>query len=212
MLSCTGSGLRVVEDSPEANLIEDESLAQLEFAGIDSGDKKRFGYLTHYSRLGLIFCHLFSGKSKNDVIVQSINTLLATRPKPPPVTEADKHEKTTGATLGIFEVNYLGQVPLNHLRLSLAITGSEELQMRKQLSESVTYALGKLQLGSGQADADIENKIAAVLVVSSEGIRAIELSSRDMLSSVWIEHIQYTTEIIGRKSKLFALIARERYF
>lgn len=188
-------------------MLEDEPLSQVEYVGIDSTDKKRFAYLTHYSRLGLIFCHLFSTKSKNEVIVETINTLQAARPKPPPATEADKHEKATGATLGIFEVNYLGEVPLNHLRLSMAITASEESVIRKQLSDSVSYALRELKIAH---DSELPVSTPVVLVVSSEGIRAVETASRDALSTVWIEHIQYTTEIIGRKAKLFALIARER--
>ena len=36
-------------------------------------------------------------------------------------------------------------------------------------SDSVTYALGELKIGSGQAEAEMEKKIPAVLVVSSEG-------------------------------------------
>lgn len=206
-LHCSPRGIRVVLDSPEPSVIEDEPLGQVEFAGVDSTDKKRFAYLTHYSRLGLIFCHLFSGK-KNDVTVSSIQTLVAGRPKPPPITEADKHEKTTGATLGIFEVDFVGQVPINDIgRVSLAITASEEVSVKRQLAQSVTYSLRKLKIGP---TSEVTEGTPAIMVVSSEGIRTVELASRDTLSSIWIEHIQYTTEIVGKKSRYFALIANER--
>lgn len=42
----------------------DEPLANVVYAAVDAADKKRFAYLTFYSKLGLIYCHLFSCKKK----------------------------------------------------------------------------------------------------------------------------------------------------
>eukprot|EP00040_Diaphanoeca_grandis_P035098 m.219698 g.219698 ORF g.219698 m.219698 type:complete len:709 (+) comp33302_c0_seq1:191-2317(+) len=210
ILSCTRRGIRVIEDNANGTVLEDCSLNQVEFWCIDPTDKKRFGYFTHYSRLGLIFCHLFAAsasKTKNDQILKTIEALVQARPKPA-VSEADKHEKTTGQTLGIFEVRFLGQLPLKHLKdLPVAMTTAEELQAKKRLADAVTGTLKELKISS---DVDPLDHEPVILVVSSEGIRAVELASRETLTTVWIEHIVYTSEVIGKRSQLFTLISKDQ--
>ena len=53
------TGIRVVDG---ADLVQSEAFDNVVYSGVDSTDKKRFAYLTHYTRLGIIFCHVFSMK------------------------------------------------------------------------------------------------------------------------------------------------------
>ena len=64
-----------------------------------------------------------------------LQALLSARSKPPAAAvEADKHERTTGGTLGIFELSYIGQVALRHMRAPVAMTTSENATMSRQLT------------------------------------------------------------------------------
>lgn len=44
--------------------------------------------------------------------------------------------------------------------------------------------------------------------VSSEGIRIVEQTSRDILAMVWLQDIVYTTEVKGKKNIVFSIIAK----
>jgi hypothetical protein len=94
---------------------------------VDSTDRKRFAYITHYSRIGLLFCHMFS-KSKNDDVVSALSrALVESKAAATELTSgldgqmggsggaisvSDTVEKTTGATVGIFELLLMGSVAL----------------------------------------------------------------------------------------------------
>lgn len=124
------------------------------------------------------------------------------------------HEKATGGTLGIFEVEMLGTVPLKHLKLAYPNPKSKA-EMSANLMEyqnGVKFALRELQKWSGEAGG--EGKFRAtpvVLVISSEGIRAVELGSRDMLARIFIENIVFTTEVTARKKRLFTCITFDKH-
>lgn len=100
------------------------SVSKVQYVGVDSTDKKRFAYLTHYSRLGLIFCHMFA-KPKNDDVVGVLRGLVEAKQREMAelsgaddrAAEAEGAEKTTGGTVGIFEVLLMGSVPLRQFRL-----------------------------------------------------------------------------------------------
>jgi hypothetical protein len=83
------------------------------------------------------------------------------------------------------------------------------------LQVAVKHALTELgaesKSGGGGKD-DRLKKTAVVLVVSSEGIRVVETGSRDMLARVFIENIEFTTEVSGGKKGtcLFALVVKEK--
>ena len=203
-LTFTRNEIRAVEGD---TVIQSEEFDQVVFAGVDSADKKRFAYLTHYTRLGLIFCHVFTMKAKADVedVVGTINTLLQARARPE-AAEADKHERCTGMTLGIFEMSHLGEVQLRHFRNSVAMTTSEQSTMSRQLSSAVKFAMAELNV-TKDANEDAVSA-AAVLVVSSEGIRIVELSSRDIMATIALDDIVYTTEVVGKKKRVFALISK----
>eukprot|EP00729_Bicosta_minor_P000253 gene253-8694_t len=158
VLSFTTNGIRVADG---AELIQSEAFDNVVYAGQDATDKKRFAYMTHYTRLGIIFCHVFSMKkgAETETVASSINALMLARGKPP-VDKFAAHEKTTGQTLGIFELGFVGEVGLRHFKETVAMTTAEEAMLKKQL-----------------ADASL-----VVLVVSSEGIRIVEQASRDILA------------------------------
>lgn len=110
---------------------------------MDSTDKKRFAYLTHYSRLGLIFCHMFA-KSKNDDAVRVLRSLVDAKQQEIAElsggdAEAEAAEKTTGGTVGIFEVLLMGTVPLKQFRLRrTSSSGSRTANHRKYQVEKST--------------------------------------------------------------------------
>eukprot|EP00729_Bicosta_minor_P001061 gene1061-21457_t len=170
VLSFTTNGIRVADG---AELIQSEAFDNVVYAGQDATDKKRFAYMTHYTRLGIIFCHVFSMKkgAETETVASSINALMLARGKPP-VDKFAAHEKTTGQTLGIFELGFVGEVGLRHFKETVAMTTAEEAMLKKQL-----------------ADASL-----VVLVVSSEGIRIVEQASRDILAMVWLQDITPTQQ------------------
>eukprot|EP00039_Didymoeca_costata_P007053 m.95908 g.95908 ORF g.95908 m.95908 type:complete len:708 (+) comp13521_c0_seq1:241-2364(+) len=202
-LSFSGNGIRIIGD--ESVLLSD-AFEDVVFSGVDSTDKKKFAYLTQHTRLGLIFCHCFSVKAKAEVIITTINALRDSIPRIDE-SDADKHEQTTGQTIGIFELGFLGTVALKHFRESVAITSAERESLNQRLSQAVRFAVMELKI-----DTKAENsKSAVVLVVSSEGIRIVEQASREILDMIFLQDIVYTTEIEGKKSQIFALIAKNEH-
>ncbi len=55
--------IEVVEASSR-ELIKTVSIMEVSFTAFDPDDKRLFSYITNDSRLGLIYCHAFSVKSK----------------------------------------------------------------------------------------------------------------------------------------------------
>ena len=129
------------------------------FSGVDSTDRKRVAYLAHYSRLGLIFCHLFTMKSHAEEIPRSVNRLLDAAGRPP---APEERGRGTGGTLGIFEVGYLGTVGLKHFRhpLGFGMTDAENAVIVKQLSDAVKFALREMEVDSKELEASITILVA----------------------------------------------------
>ena len=70
--------------------------------------------------------------------------------------------------------------------------------------QAVKFAMTELNV---EANADLVSS-AVVLVVSSEGVRIVEQSSRDIMSTIPLDDIVYTTEVVGKKTRIFALISK----
>lgn len=61
--------------------------------------------------------------------------------------------------------------------------------------EAVKFALRELEVGTKSEHATSAN---VVLVVSSEGVRCVEMAGRDMLATIFIDSIVFTTEVACR--------------
>lgn len=55
--------LKVIDVKSE-EVIENEPLDQVVYAAVSAHDKTHVAFLSHYSKLGLIYCHLFTTKDK----------------------------------------------------------------------------------------------------------------------------------------------------
>lgn len=156
VLSFTTNGIRVADG---AELIQSEAFDNVVYAGQDATDKKRFAYMTHYTRLGIIFCHVFSMKkgAETETVASSINALMLARGKPP-VDKFAAHEKTTGQTLGIFELGFVGEVGLRHFKETVAMTTAEEAMLKKQLADAVRYVV----------DATVNKKIQTNILITKK--------------------------------------------
>ena len=51
-------------DTGTQEVIENEPIDQIVYGAVDASDKKRVAFLSHYSKLGLIYCHVFTTKDK----------------------------------------------------------------------------------------------------------------------------------------------------
>lgn len=81
-LHCSTISLKIVEedsggsgaDGDEAEVIlENEPISQIAYVMVVPGDKKRVAYITSYSRLGLLWTHVFQvGKSKEVPVYHSL--------------------------------------------------------------------------------------------------------------------------------------------
>lgn len=76
-------------------------------------------------------------KGKPDKALAVLRALIAATPRDG-ARLAEQHDKTTGATLGIFEVAFLGEVPLKHLRRS-----SAQHKVRALVVPGATVAVGR---------------------------------------------------------------------
>ena len=67
---------------------------------MDAGNKKRFAYFSHYSTLGLIYCHVFDAtKSPPAAVAQRITSVCGYN-RPTTKIASPSGERVTGATLG----------------------------------------------------------------------------------------------------------------
>ncbi len=194
----SASGIRVVAQGDASEVLETEPMHRVSYAAVDASDKKKFAYITHYSRLGLVYCHCFTAKPR---VIQDIPHAIMRHVSGmarDPVTEADRHEKTTGATLGIYETWMLGTVAVSCAEGGV-YSGKEQVE----------EAVMALQTETGERKLRKDDAERVVLVISSEAIRTVECVSRNVVSSVSITNVTYITEVVGKKTALFAVVFKD---
>ena len=59
-------GIRIV-DAADDTTLENEPLLQIAYATPITGEKKKVAYITSYSKLGLVYCHVFTCAKPKDV-------------------------------------------------------------------------------------------------------------------------------------------------
>eukprot|EP00048_Salpingoeca_helianthica_P004078 m.73515 g.73515 ORF g.73515 m.73515 type:complete len:695 (+) comp13038_c1_seq1:54-2138(+) len=197
-------GIRIVDPKLEVTL-ENEPLALIAFFAAVPTDKKKVAYITSYTKLGLVYCHLFSCSKPAGVaeILETIadRKLLASQHRSMvPATGIEKmsagldqedEEDESGVPVAAFHLTYLG--------CSLA-SGLEGPEVIREAVGAITEALGKSK------DKGKTREVPVVLVVSSEGIRTVDLRARDVVHSVVIKAISYSTEVATKKADLFTFI------
>lgn len=69
-LHCSTIGLKIVEelDDDETEIIENEPIEQIAYVSVAPSDKKRVAYVTSYSRLGLLWTHVFQCNKSKEAI------------------------------------------------------------------------------------------------------------------------------------------------
>jgi len=235
-LHCSTIGLKIVdlEDTSGdiGDIIEDEPIEQIAFASVLDSDKKRFAYVTSYSRLGLLWTHVFqASKSKEAIeIVEVINdrrkiALAQTKlvkgsgldTMSANIGEEDEDE---GGAIASFFCRYLGNVNVPDIQgdevVRGAVTkmkdvikeaGTMNERVARRMSNAKTKRMSRAASTNSEEDTDsLRVNVPVLLVVSSEGLRTVDELSRDVMHNVIIKAISYSTEIVGRKIELFAFI------
>eukprot|EP00730_Choanoeca_flexa_P015578 TRINITY_DN7183_c0_g1_i2.p1 TRINITY_DN7183_c0_g1~~TRINITY_DN7183_c0_g1_i2.p1 ORF type:complete len:694 (+),score=209.78 TRINITY_DN7183_c0_g1_i2:106-2187(+) len=190
-MSVTQTGVRTVNPiTTEA--LEDDNWTTTIFAGVDAKDKKRLGYLAFYSKLGLIFCHVYTAKDK--VCQEVASRIMGQVAKQPldSVAEQDRHQKATGATLGIFETQ----------TMSLEDDIEKSAPSLSEITLNRFFAV-RDEFKALKSKPDSWDRV--VLVVSSEGIRIVDAISREVVRSIFITDIKFVTEIKDKKQVYFGI-------
>eukprot|EP00051_Salpingoeca_urceolata_P006614 m.87444 g.87444 ORF g.87444 m.87444 type:complete len:684 (-) comp14909_c0_seq2:142-2193(-) len=194
-VSITSVGFRVVEDKTGI-VVEEEPISVVVYAAVDASDSKKVGVITQHTKLGLLYCHVFLSKNSSlaasisDSAMQAVQTNRATSGDE---VEADRHEKATGATVAIFEVRLLGVVPVDHIK-----------SRRACVKEAVSQLQARLAASKGK-----EVAVPTVVVITSEAFRAVEVGSREVVSSAFIENIVYYSGVDGKKQGLFCVVFKD---
>eukprot|EP00040_Diaphanoeca_grandis_P028350 m.164037 g.164037 ORF g.164037 m.164037 type:complete len:767 (-) comp31319_c1_seq1:340-2640(-) len=239
MLHCSTIGLKIVDkEDTEDDLdheIENEPIEQIAYANIVNSDKKRFAYVTSYSRLGLLWTHVFQcSKSKEAAeIVHVINErrkMAAEQKKVVKGTRLDtmsaniaEEDEDEGGAIAAYFCRYLGNVNVPEIQgdevVREAVTkmkdvikeaGTMNERVARRMSSAKTKRLSSRGHSTSSEDGDDVESLAVnvpvLLVVSSEGLRTVDEMTRDVMHNVIIKAISYSTEIVGRKIELFAFI------
>ena len=222
-LHCSTIAIKIVDENDEgATILENEPTAQIAYACV-LPDKKRVAYITSYSRLGLVWVHVFQCAKAADAALVA-ETILARKQQAleqkslVPATgieqmssgvDDDEEEDESCAPLGVFHAQYLGNVSVPDIQ------GDEIVaQAVDRIKHAVTVQAASKRKGSKGSIQGIVDEEAAdgivnvpvVLIISSEGIRTVEESTHDLLYNVIIKAVSYSTEIVGKKIELFAFI------
>lgn len=212
-LTVSTVGLRIV-DEPTGDTLENEPMLQMAYAALVPGDKKKIAYVTSYSRLGVVFAHIFAvGKAKEaKLILDTISSrradAVATKSEVArrridsmsagwDEEEEEEMPEDAGA-LGVYHLRYLGSSPAK---------GTDGEEVVVEAVQGIRMSLQTNKRASKRKEATGGSGIDAILVVSSEGIRTIEEATRDVIHNIMIKAISFSTEVKGKKLEMFAFIA-----
>ena len=191
-------------------LIKSVPILDVSFTALDPKDKKLFSYITHDARLKLMACHVFSVKGKAQEI--PITIAEAFRAVSAPLKEKRREQQTSqlkragsGAALekalsqlhevgstrqasgaiGVFEAKFIGSITVHALKGNDVVEAAvHQALMLKQPEEGV------------------------VIIITADGIRTIEGLTGEILNSVFISNVSFTT-VVGPQSNIFAYISNE---
>eukprot|EP00051_Salpingoeca_urceolata_P016387 m.216844 g.216844 ORF g.216844 m.216844 type:complete len:729 (+) comp18661_c3_seq2:315-2501(+) len=220
-LTASTVGMRVT-NAGNGDTLENEPMIQISHAEVTPSDKKRVAWVTSYSQLGLLYCHvvqlpstklateffeeLESRRSDARILKSQVPATGIDKMAAPNVDDDDDDgDDDGGQPLGVFLLTYLGNVP---------VSVAEGDEVIGQCLEQLSGPLQKVLRGSkkekkekdAEASSDENDPVQVALVVSSEGIRTVEVTTKDMVHNVIIKAISYSTEVVGKKIELFAFI------
>eukprot|EP00729_Bicosta_minor_P003888 gene3888-12068_t len=217
-LSTVGVKIQQLEDveDGEVVIVENEPMPQIAYVGIVPGDKKKVAYVTSYSKLGLVWVHVFQAAKSAEALevveaLQSRKDQAAEQKSKVPATgieemsagfEEDDEDDESGVPIGAFHVQYLGNVSVSDIQ------GDEIVPKKKKSKLKGRSSTGDAVDQAEQDELEAEGivNLPTVLVVSSEGIRTVDDLTHELLYNVIIKAVSYSTEIVGKKVELFAFI------
>ena len=223
-LSTVGLKIQLLDgtEDEETTIVENEPIAQVCFAGIVPKESKQVAYVTSYSKLGLVWVHVFQCKNAKEAqeIVEEISTRrtqAADQKSKVPATgieemsagfDDDDEDEDNGLPIGAFHVQYLGNASVPDIQGDEIVANAVE-----KLKDAIFTKpkKGKSRESSGgeaeeTVDGVVKINMPTVLVVSSEGIRTVDDLTHELLYNVIIKAVSYSTEIVGKKIELFAFI------
>eukprot|EP00055_Hartaetosiga_balthica_P004478 m.11777 g.11777 ORF g.11777 m.11777 type:complete len:686 (-) comp3886_c0_seq1:183-2240(-) len=192
----TEEGVRVLNEATEED-VEVEPFDQIVYSCLDTSDKKKFAFFSHYSKLGLIYCHVFSSKT-SQAMVDIIQKFVEEKSKDE-LSEADRHLSATGATLGIFEA----MVSFEHQNIPKSSNSNDAV------AETVGEMVVDVKSRKKKKDKG-EKPQAVVMVISSEGIRVVDAFTREVIEMIYITKISYVTKVVLKKDEYFAILIRKK--
>ena len=220
-LTVSTVGLRIVDETNN-DTIENEPMPMMAYAGLCPGDKKKVAYVMSYSRLGCVFAHIFAcakAKDAASLLTCILERKEDTKAKSSRATRSRIDSMSAGyeaaadsasaaeegedmadsGTLGLFHLRYLGSAPAEGENGEQVVVDSVR-EMRDNMKLDKKSSKRKLEAGGGTGT-------PCLLVVSSEGLRVIDESSRDVMHNIMIKAIIFSTEVKGKKFEIFAFIS-----
>nr|BAG55496.1 protein tyrosine kinase [Monosiga ovata] len=183
-----------IVEAESHDIIKTVSIMEVSFTAFDPDDKRLFSYITNDSRLGLIYCHAFSVKNKAAEIPEMIGKAFegaASRLRRKDsalmrlVDQSELEAPAQSTSLNVFEAKYIGFVAVNELR-----------------GEDVVHkAYASIKHSHSYLD-------AVVLVISAEGVRAVEGLTGEVIRNVFIRNISFTC-VSGARKEIFAFISHD---
>lgn len=209
-----------MEDIDSGDTMEDEPLATISYFCVHPDNKKWVAYVTDYSRLGLLYCHTVAFKDKasaeamKDVFTKAKGkheeqcrraTMLQALSSRDAFGAAENQKVQSqinaimGATIGIHELQYLGLVPIRQW-----VHGDPQKKIPPVVRPEVVHAAVAALVQSGDSDKK-ERRLSfsrrqsvsaltgtpVIMVLSTEGIRAVATETREELVRSFIKDVVF---------------------
>lgn len=181
-------------DASTEDTIKTVPIGDITYPAQDPKNARVVALITCDSRLGLKYCHVFTMQEKTagaeflGRIKQLAQVEEAQRRKSKDgnaLLQDDASERKTGEVLGAFEAKLLGVVPVTEKKgTSVVDKAVEEVKSMNSAEQGV------------------------VLLISSEGIRMVDGLTSELLRSIFIKQLSFTT-VAGPQNTYFAFIAHD---
>eukprot|EP01147_Barroeca_monosierra_P009143 gene9143-1441_t len=223
------STLGISIETSDGEPVQNEAIHDIIYAAPLSSNPKLFGIVSLQSKMGLTFTHLLQA-SKSETSNQIASAVLdrrATARKqeaqssksngvPVPLTASSKGEiSTTMASttqpdsqdgidsdtdellIAAHILPYFGRTPAN-----------PQLKGERAMNDALSSLHEKVLQERGPKPKDIAESDASssVLVISTEGLKIVELASREVVSNIFIKAIAHQQPITSNKLQLYSFI------
>eukprot|EP00912_Choanoflagellata_sp_UC4_P000274 UC4_evm2s173 len=192
-------------------------ISEISFMAIDDEDDRHFSLITHDKIHGLMDCHIFELDNHADKLsiligqaykaaemvrnkvrspsAQALSVMKTRREEQllfdPSQRDDVVVEHPTGEILGVFNAKFLGMAPVSVSR-------------GEKANADVQHALALVSNAPELSNDKVQ------IIVSSEGIKILDTSTKYVTANVFIKNITFTT-VTGKLKTIFAFIAKNTF-